>query len=137
MAEDRKVIPGASAPQIRIERLNTDKTRKVIGSDTVYHVCFELSGTPPAEWRIMFGKELKKVNPALEADIDGSFLMLQCPLHDVAGARLQSLKKAVASTNEAFRHFAQEQATALEAREDVWKQEREDVDSMATSLHFE
>jgi len=30
-----------------LERVNTDKTRLDIGSETAYHVYFELSGPPP------------------------------------------------------------------------------------------
>ncbi len=39
---------------ILIERLNTDKTRRDIGSDMVHHVYFELSGHPAPEWISIF-----------------------------------------------------------------------------------
>jgi hypothetical protein len=137
MSENQKDASLESAPEIRIERLNTDKTRKDIGSDTVYHVYFELSGHPPPEWRSIFGREWKGLNLTQEADIDGAFLVLHCQLHEVAPTLLPALKKAVAATNEAYKQYAQKKAAALEHREDVWKQERNDVEAMAASLRFE
>jgi len=136
MSENPKDASMEPGPEIRIERLNTEKTRKDIGSDTVYHVYFELSGHPPPEWRNIFGREWKGLNPTQEASIDGAFLILHCQLHEVAGTQLPALKKAVIATNEAYKQYAQKEATALEHREDAWKQERKDVDAMAASLQF-
>ena len=127
----------ASASEMRIERLNTDKTRKDIGSDTVYHVYFELSGSPPPEWRMIFGREWKGLQQTQEADLDGAFLVLHCQLHEVAASQFMALKKAVAATNEAYKRYAQGEAAAREHREDVWRQERKDVDAMAASLRFD
>ena len=132
--KDASMEPG---PEIRIERLNTEKTRKDIGSDTVYHVYFELSGHPPPEWRDIFGREWKGLNLTQEAGIEGAFLVLHCQLQEVATTQLPALKKAVAATNEAYKHYAQKEATALEHRQDAWKQERKDVDAMATSVRFD
>ena len=137
MSENQQDTPKESAPEIRIERLNTDKTRKDSGSDTVYHVYFELSGHPSPEWRDIFGREWKRLSLTHEVGIDGGFLVLHCQLHEVATTQLPALKKAVAATNEAYKHFAQKEASALEHREDVWKQERKDVDAMAATLRFE
>lgn len=69
-----------STPEIRIARLNTDMTRRTLGSTTVYQVYFELSGTPPLAWRDIFGREWKGLNPTQEAGIDGRFLVMHCPL---------------------------------------------------------
>lgn len=137
MSEKQEEIPMGSAPEIRIERLNTDKTRKDIASDNVYHVYFELSGHPPPEWTIIFGREWKALSLTHEAGIDGAFLVLHCQLHEVATTQLPALKKAVAAANEAYKRYAQKEATALGHREDVWKQERKDVDALATSLRFD
>jgi len=137
MSDERQDTSVESAPEIRIERLNVDKTRKDIGSDTVYHVYFELSGHPPPEWTIIFGREWKGLNPTQEAAIDGTFLVLHCQLHEVATTQLPALKKAVAATNESYKRYAQKEATALKHRQDLWKQERKDVDAMATSLRFD
>ena len=46
-----------SGSEIRIERLNIDKTRKDNGSDTVYHVYFKLSEHPLPEWTVIFGRK--------------------------------------------------------------------------------
>jgi hypothetical protein len=121
---------------IRIERVNTDKTRKDSGSDTVYHVYFELSGHPPPEWRAIFTREWKALSPIEPAGVDGRFLVLHCQLHEVETIQLPALKKAVAVTNEKYRGYVQKEAGALERREEVRKQERDDVDAMAAPLHF-
>jgi len=123
--------------EIRIERLNPDKTRKDVGSDTVYHVYFELSGHPPTEWRKLFGREWQKLNLTQRAEIDGPFLVLHCQLHEVATALLPALKNVVTETNEAYRQYVRNEAAALQHQKDVWKQERQDVDDMGESLRFD
>jgi hypothetical protein len=137
MAEARADTSMESIPEIRIERLNTEKTRKNVGSDTVYDVYFQLSGHPPPEWRAIFGREWRGLNLSQEAALHGAFLVLHCQLHEVATTQLPALKKVFEVTNEAYRRFAQKEATALKHREDVWKQERKDVDAMAASLRFD
>ena len=129
-----------STIEIRIVGLNRDKTRGTNGSDTEYHVYFELSGTPSQAWRNIFEREwMAMTQPPLwqEASIDNRFLVMHCHLQDIAATHLSVLKKAVAATNIAYINYAQEQATEQEHREDVWKNERKAVDEMAESLHFE
>jgi hypothetical protein len=137
MSESPQDASMESAPEIRIERVNTDKTRKDVGSDTVYHVYFELSAHPPAEWTIIFGREWKGLNRRQEAHLDGGFLVLHCELHDVATAQLPALKQVVASTNAVYRRYIEKESTDREHREDLWKQERKEVEAMASSLRFE
>jgi hypothetical protein len=134
MAEDLKVTSVAGVPEFKIERLNSDKTRKDIGSDTVYHVYFELSENPPGAWRDIFEREWERSNPGVEAEIDGPFLVLHCQLHEVATVQLPALKKALRVTNGAFVRHVRQEAAGREQREDVWKQERKDVEAMAQSL---
>ncbi len=126
-----------STPEIRIVGLNTDKTRRTLGSYTVYQVYFELSGAPPMAWRDIFGREWKDVNPKQEAGIDGKFLVMHCPLQEVATTHLPALKKAVHATNVAYKQYAREQVTEEERKADVWKEERKTVEDMAKSLKFE
>ncbi len=137
MSENPKDLSAVTDPDIRIERMNSDKSRKDVGSDSLYHVYFELSGHPPPEWTSIFRREWSGLNQTQEAGIDGLFLVLHCELHDVAATKLPLLKKAVAATNEAYRRFAQEAATASEHRQDVWERERKDVDAVAASLRFD
>jgi len=137
MSEEPKVSSVESAVEIRILRLNTDKTRKDTGSDTVYHVYFELSGQPPPDWRNIFGQEWEKLNVKDKATIDGSFLVLHSSLPEVADTQLPALKKAVATTNDAYNQYAQKEATALEHREDIRRLERDDVEALGRSLRFE
>jgi hypothetical protein len=122
---------------IRIVRMNTDKTRKTAGSETMYQVYFELSDTPGPEWRNIFGEQWKKLSPAGAAGIDGKFIFIQSPLQDIAAAHLPLLEKAVAATDEAYRLYAREQVVAEGTRVQAWKQERKNVDDVAGSLHFE
>ncbi|MGA9118168.1 MAG: hypothetical protein WB699_02280 [Bacteroidota bacterium] len=137
MSENLKDSSTESLLEIRIERLNTDKTRKDIDSDTVYHVYFEISGYPPPEWRSIFGQQWKGLNLSQEASIDGISIVVHCQLHEIAATILPALKKVVAATNEAYKHYAQTEATALEHREDAWKEERKEVDAIAAQLRFE
>jgi hypothetical protein len=126
-----------STPDIRLVGLNTDKTRRTLGSYTVYQVYFELSGNPPAAWRDIFGREWKDLNPTQEAGIDGRFLVMHCPLQEVAPAHLPVLKKAVEATNVAYKQYAREQVTEEERRAEDWKEERKAVEDMAKTLKFE
>jgi hypothetical protein len=125
-----------STLEIRIVGLNTDKTRRTLGSYTVYQVYFELSGNPPQAWRDIFGREWKDVNPTQEAGIDGRFLVMHCPLQEVAATQLPALKKAVEATNVAYKQYARERVAEEERRADVWKEERKIVEDMAKSLQF-
>jgi len=141
MSETNQPSTTEAAPEIRIVRLVRDKTRKTERSDTVYQVYFELSDTPPRAWRSIFEGEWKVLNPTLPhlwqaASIDGEFLLMHCPLKEIA-AHLPLLKKAVAATNRTYKQHVQEEATEEGRREDVWKQERKAVDDVAESLDFE
>jgi hypothetical protein len=137
MSDAQKDTSLPSTLDIRIERVNTDKTRKDLGSDTVYHVYFELSGHPVPEWRAIFEREWKELSPTEKAGIDGKFLVLHCQLHEVETIELPALKKAVAATNEAYKLYEQREATALEQREEVRQKERDNVNDMAAPLHFD
>lgn len=137
MSENRADTAVENAAEIRLVRVNTDKTRLDSGSETAYHVYFELSGHPPPEWRIIFERESKAMNPTYEADIDGAFLVLHCQLDQVATTALPALKRVVAVTNEAYARYARAEAAALGHREGAWKQERKDVDAMSSALKFE
>ncbi len=123
--------------EIRIVALNTDKTRRRLGSYTVYQVYFELSGNPPLAWGDILGREWKNLNPTQAAGIDANHLVIHCPLQEIATTYLPVLKKAVEATNVAYVQYAREQATEEEHRADVWKEERKAVEDMAKSLRFE
>ena len=130
-----------SITDVRIVGLNTDKTRRMIGSEKVYQVYFELSGIPPQGWRTIFEKEWKALNVGQplslqEASIDRAFLLMQCPLHEVA-THLPVLKKAVAEANIAYKQYVTKRASEEKDREDVWKDERKTVEDVAKSLHFD
>lgn len=124
------------APDIRIERMNTDKTRKVIGSDVEYQIFLDLSGTPAPEWRTLFFHEWKKIGSLHHTELDGPFLIVHCPLHEMTPTELANLEKAAATANEAYHRFAQIEVTEVTRREEEWKEERKTVEAVATSLHF-
>ena len=141
MLEFKENLHVESETEIRIRGINTDKTRRMIGSDTDYQVYFELSGTPPQGWSTLFEQEWKALNVGQpltlqEATVERAFLMLQCPLGEVAG-HLPVLKQAVAAANTAYEKYKREQASEQKEREDVWKNERKSVEDLAKSLHFD
>lgn len=114
---------------IRIVGLNNDKTRKIDGSDVVYQVYFELSGTPPQAWGTLFEGEWKVLNatqPKLwqAASIDRGFLVMRCPLREAVSMHLPFLKKAVALTNAKYQQYVYELATERRERQDAWEGER-------------
>jgi hypothetical protein len=137
MSEHPKSASMNSDLEIRIVRMNTEKTRKEAGSDTAYHVYFELSGYPAPEWRNIFAQEWTQLNLSQAASVDGGYLVVHCQLREVATTLLPALKRTVAVVNKAYGRYAQEEATALEHREDAWKQERKDVEAIAALLHFD
>ncbi len=136
MTDTNEETSGKPTSEIRIVGLNTDKTRKTLGSDTVYQVYFELSEVPPPAWREIFGRSWKNVNPAQEAGLDGTFLVMHCPLQEIAATNLPALKKAIEATNVEYKEFVRKQVTEEERKEDVWKNERKTVEDMAESLKF-
>lgn len=151
MSESNQDPSIESASDIRIVGVNREKTRKTSepvvqagsgGPGVRYHVYFELSETPPQAWGRIFEEEWKLLNPGepqlwQAANVDRIFLVLRCPLKEVATKHLPVLHKAVAATNKTYKQSIQQQATEQELREDVWKQERKTVDDMADSLNFE
>lgn len=141
MIELKENLSVDSATEIQIRGINTDKTRRMIGSETVYQVYFELSGPTPQGWSTLFEQEWKALNVGQplalqEATVERAFLMMQCPLREVAG-HLPVLKQAVAATNIAYERYKREQASDQKDREDVWKDERKSVEDLAKSLHFD
>jgi hypothetical protein len=126
-----------STSPIRIVGLNTDKTRRTIGSTTVYQVYFELSEIPPLAWKEIFGRAWKGLNPTQETGIDGKFLVMHSPLQDIAITHLPALKKAVEGANVAYEQHAREQVIEDERKVDIWKEERKTVDDIAKSLRFD
>lgn len=124
------------APDIRIERMNTDKTRKVIGSEVEYEVFFDLSGTPAPEWRTIFFHAWMESGSSHHTELDGPFLVVRCPLREMTPVELAMLEKAVAMANKAYHSFAQGEVTAATRREEDWKQERKAVEAVASALHF-
>jgi|WetSurMetagenome_2_1015567.scaffolds.fasta_scaffold403286_1 hypothetical protein len=132
------VTPGKD---IRIIGINTDKTRRISDSETVYHVYFELSESPSVLWRSAFEKEWSALNTGqqlakIDAGIDGAILIIQCKLDDIAGY-LSLLKKAVAATNRAFEILVTNQNAVDKNREDLWKNERSTVERYAKLLRFD
>ena len=137
MAENDENSSIKSTSPIRIVGLNTDKTRRTLGSTTVYQVYFELSEIPPLAWREIFGRSWKVLNPTREAGIDGKFLVMHSPLQDIALTQLPALKKAVEEANAAYEQYAREQVIVNERKVDIWKEERKTVEDIAKSLRFD
>jgi hypothetical protein len=136
MSETNKNSSAESIVDIRIVGLNTEKTRKAYGSDTIYEVYFDLSGTPSLAWRDIYKREGVIINPTQEINIERGFLIMQCPLQEVA-IHLPFLKKTVDATNKKYRQYVQEQVTEQEHKVDEWERERKAVEDIAKSLHFD
>ena len=137
MVDAQEGISTKPTDEIRIVGLNTDKTRRTLGSTTVYQVYFELSARPPMVWCEIFGREWKAINTTQEARIDGTFLVLHCPLQEIALTQLPALKKTVEATNAAFLQYSRDQASDEQRRADVWTDERKVVEDVAKSLRFD
>jgi hypothetical protein len=136
MSETNQNSSTESIVNLRILRLNTDKTRKTFGSDTIYEVYFEMSGTPSLGWRDIFKREWKTANSTQDASIDRGFIIMHCTLQEIA-THLPFIKAAVDATNKKYRQYVQEQVIEQEHRDGVWKQERKNVDDVAKLLHFD
>jgi hypothetical protein len=136
MVADREEKRMEPRIDIRIIRTNTDKTRKDAGSDTIYHIYFELSGHPPAEWVRLFDREWAAQQHQHEAEIDGGFLVLHSPLRDVSESTAKDLETIVAVINDRYDVYARENGLAREHREDLWKHERDEVETMSKSIKF-
>jgi len=74
MASADETPSATSSSELRIVRLNTDKTRRTLGSSTVYQVYFELSDYPPLAWREIFGGNGKASTPRRRWALTGDFL---------------------------------------------------------------
>jgi hypothetical protein len=137
MADKRKDASTTSTPEIQIIGLNVEKTRKTLGSYTVYQVYFELSGDTPLGWEDIFGREWSDLSPTTPAGLDGRFLVIYCPLEEIATRYLPALKMAVEATNLAYTQYAREQALEEERKNGGRREERKTVEDMAKSLRFD
>jgi predicted RecB family endonuclease len=99
-------------------------------------VYFDLSGYPPTEWRSIFQEGWVATKLPHRVDLEQSFLVVYCELEEIGAVVLPALKKVVTETNEAYARFAEKEATALEHREDLWREERQRVEATAASLTF-
>ena len=141
MTESHQHTSKATAAGIFMVGVNCDKTRKMAGSDVVYQVYFELSAAPPPAWGTLFDAEWKALNAAHPniweaATIDRRFLIMRCPLKDVAPLYFAVLKKAIVETNAKYDRSVQQQEIEGERRRAAWEDERSDVDAMAKTLQF-
>jgi hypothetical protein len=134
--------PIDSSGNIRITSLNRDKTRRTDAADPRYQVYFELSIAPLPVWRTIFRREWKALSQtrpelSLDVNVDNRFLVVHCPLQEVAGIYLPALKKAVDETNKAYGKYADNAEAEHQHRSDIWTEERKAVDDVADSLKFE
>jgi hypothetical protein len=125
------------AADIFIERLNTDKSRMDAGQDKEYHFYFELSGIPAPEWVNIFAREWKAADPNHKTSVEVGFLVIHCPVNEVAATHFPVLQKVVATTNRVYAQFATKEAADLAQRQDAWKHERQVIDGVGASMHFE
>lgn len=136
MKESNQQTENESSVEMRIVRLDNDKTRRVDGSDRVYDVYFEMEGSAPQSWGTIFEGEWKLLNVAhpdlwQAARVDRSFLIMRCPLDDVVALHLPFLKKAVATTNVKYAQYARVIAKERSAQRLIWERESSAVEAVA------
>lgn len=109
MSETIMHSSGGPGADIRIMRLKGNRTPQTRESNVTYTVYFELSVTPSLGWKNMFYGEWLKLNPlsssgqCLDPKMERGFLVIRCPLQEIAGVHLPLLKAAVAATNKKYR----------------------------------
>ncbi|MFZ4621548.1 MAG: hypothetical protein ACOYNS_13390 [Bacteroidota bacterium] len=127
---------------ILITGLNKDKTRRENGSESMYHVYFELSGSPSQEWKELFDHQWTVASAFFNdtnrpaAMVDRGFLAVHCLLSEAADPYLPALQKAVAETNIAYAAVLLREDVLQSEKEDRWKIERRAVDEMEKQLKF-
>ncbi len=127
---------------ITITGLNKDKTRRVNGSESMYQVYFELSGSPSQEWKKLFDHEWTVASALFNdpnrpaATVDRGFLAVHCLLSEAADPYLPALQKAVAETNTAYAALLLREDVLQSEKEARWTAERRAVDDMEKTLHF-
>ena len=91
--------------------LDTDKSHDVPSQDGTQRLYLTLSGTPPATWRDIFGREQRTPrNPIWrEATVDGMCIVITCTPEELENHHLQFLKEDVKNTNKKFRRSIAEQ----------------------------
>jgi hypothetical protein len=134
-ASESAAVHVESSGEVRIVRLDLDKTRRISGSFTGYQAYFELSATPSSAWRDIFGLQWNDLNPTQKACIDGRFLVIHCPLLKIV-FYLPVMKKAVAATNEAYRRYLQELKSEQDNQGEAWKEERKTLEDIVRLLNF-
>ncbi len=109
MSETITSSTAESAPDIRIMRLKGKITPQTHESDVIYTVYFELSVTPSLAWEYIFYGEWLRLNSrsssgrCLDAKVERGFLVIRCPLQEIAGVHLPLLKEAVTATNKKYK----------------------------------
>lgn len=109
MSEKSTLLPVEPSPDIRIMRLKGKIIPQTHETDVIYTVYFELSVTPPLAWETIFYGEWLRLNPHPssaqypDAKLERGFLVIRCPLQEIAGVHLPLLKMAVAAANKKYR----------------------------------
>ncbi len=85
---------------IRMTGLDTDKSHDVPSQDGTQRLYLTLSGTPPATWRDIFGREQRTPRSPIwrEATVDGMCIVITCTPEELENHHLQFLKEDVKNT---------------------------------------
>lgn len=91
------------------KRTNNPDTRKAM-----FDVYLELSASPPHEWNQLFAYERSFARHTMwrTAQLEGSYIVVHCPIDEVSKYHLPDLKQDVANVNQKYRealkkHFQQ------------------------------
>lgn len=96
---------------IEITELDEHRTHNPDPSRGVFNVYLRLSARPPTEWTQIFDAERRFPRHSMwrRAWIEGAFVVVQCPLHEVERYHDRDLRLDVQNANEKFRGFLTEQ----------------------------
>jgi len=122
--------------EMRIVRLDNEKTCRVEGSELLYDIYFEMLGSPPQAWGILYAGEWKLLNAEhldlwQAARVERNCLVMRCPLNQVVSLHLRFLKKAPVLTNVKYAQYASVIAKERSEERLAWERERRNAEAIA------
>lgn len=124
---------------IRIIGVDNDKLYKPDPQKLLYHVYFELSASPPAEWAQIFEAERRFPRHTMwrRAWMEGRHIVVHCVPDEVKKYHLNDIKLDVTNSNSKYREHLRRVAEA-EARKALKEEkEQQDLDAALGGLDFD
>lgn len=123
---------------IKIVRVDKDQTYQPDPGRSLYHVHFELSTAPPAEWVAIFDAERRFPRHSMwrNAWVEDRYVVVHCPLAEVKAHHAADIATDVASTNAKYREHLHQAATRVARESSRHLQEKAKIDSALDGLQF-